>query len=155
MDIAINNRRDFIFKAGSAIGLGVLGLGFSSLVNSCEKSQTTNVNPVNVEIKIADYPELASVDSARTVTLTGTSAVMPVIIIRESATEFLVLLTKCSHLGCQVGDANMATKRITCPCHGSVYSTIDGTVIQGPAPKALQRYSSTFNAATNILTITV
>jgi len=41
----------------------------------------------------------------------------------------------CTHAGCTVG--SVANNQIMCPCHGSVYSAKDGSVIQGPAPAPL------------------
>lgn len=41
----------------------------------------------------------------------------------------------CTHAGCIVG--SVANNQIMCPCHGSVYSATDGSVVQGPAPSPL------------------
>lgn len=45
--------------------------------------------------------------------------------------------TKCKHLGCEV-HWNSAERTWDCPCHASRYS-YDGTVIEGPALKPLER----------------
>lgn len=53
--------------------------------------------------------------------------------------EGLVALYKvCVHLGCLYAwvDSN---KRFECPCHGSKYQ-LDGTYIEGPAPRDLDRF---------------
>lgn len=42
----------------------------------------------------------------------------------------------CTHLGCLV---NKSDDGFECPCHGSVYRS-DGSVIKGPAPRALSWY---------------
>ena len=44
---------------------------------------------------------------------------------------FLAFSAICTHQGCPVG--TITGDRILCPCHGSVFSTEDGSVVQGPA----------------------
>lgn len=41
----------------------------------------------------------------------------------------------CTHQGCTVGSVDNGL--ITCPCHGSQYKITDGSVVAGPAPRAL------------------
>jgi len=41
----------------------------------------------------------------------------------------------CTHQGCTVG--KVSGDQIECPCHGSVFSTEDGSVVNGPAQKPL------------------
>jgi len=41
----------------------------------------------------------------------------------------------CTHMGCTVG--TISGGLIICPCHGSQYSIVDGSVKRGPAPAAL------------------
>jgi FAD dependent oxidoreductase./Rieske [2Fe-2S] domain. len=51
--------------------------------------------------------------------------------------KIFVIDTTCKHLGCEV-HWNSAEKTWDCPCHGSRYS-YDGTVMEGPAQKPLDR----------------
>jgi cytochrome b6-f complex iron-sulfur subunit len=44
----------------------------------------------------------------------------------------------CVHLGCLYGWVD-STNRFECPCHGSKYQ-LDGTYIEGPAPRDLDRF---------------
>jgi cytochrome b6-f complex iron-sulfur subunit len=50
----------------------------------------------------------------------------------------LAIYKVCTHLGCLYGWDDQETKFI-CPCHGSQF-TKDGTWIQGPAPRNLDRF---------------
>jgi cytochrome b6-f complex iron-sulfur subunit len=68
---------------------------------------------------------------------------------------FFALYWKCPHLGCTVpwapndpvmggppdgGDQAFADKgRFKCPCHGSIYNRY-GQIIQGPAPRPMDRF---------------
>lgn len=51
---------------------------------------------------------------------------------------FFAMSSVCTHLGCMTRYV-AAEKRIFCPCHGSKFSSEDGSVVGGPAPRPLQR----------------
>jgi Rieske Fe-S protein len=57
------------------------------------------------------------------------------VITQPSAGVYKAFTATCTHQGCTVGA--VANNQITCPCHGSVFSAQDGTVIQGPAVRPL------------------
>jgi cytochrome b6-f complex iron-sulfur subunit len=52
---------------------------------------------------------------------------------------FRVISAVCTHLGCTV-QWKPDQRRFDCPCHGSRFKD-DGTVIGGPAPRALACYA--------------
>lgn len=54
----------------------------------------------------------------------------------------LALYNVCPHLGCLYGWQEVAN-RFECPCHGSKYQK-DGTYIEGPAPRSLDRFGIRF-----------
>jgi Rieske Fe-S protein len=58
-----------------------------------------------------------------------------IVITQPSAGAFKAFSAICTHMGCTVG--SVADNRITCPCHGSMYSAQDGSVLQGPATQPL------------------
>jgi nitrite reductase/ring-hydroxylating ferredoxin subunit len=58
-----------------------------------------------------------------------------VVVTQPVAGTFKGFSSTCTHLGCTVD--KVAGGLIMCPCHGSAYSVTDGSVKQGPAPKAL------------------
>jgi Rieske Fe-S protein len=57
------------------------------------------------------------------------------VVTQPTAGQFKAFNAICTHMHCTVGD--VANGTINCPCHGSRYSITDGSVVQGPAPKAL------------------
>ena len=54
--------------------------------------------------------------------------------------EVIALAPQCTHLGCAY-HWDDPKKQFLCPCHTSVFS-IDGKVISGPAPRALDRFDA-------------
>jgi glycine/D-amino acid oxidase-like deaminating enzyme/nitrite reductase/ring-hydroxylating ferredoxin subunit len=90
---------------------------------------------------VADRVRSSHVDSVNDIE-PGTGAVVRVsgeqkAIYRDDAGEIHAVSARCTHLGCIVhfNDAETAWE---CPCHGSRFGT-DGSVIQGPANRPLER----------------
>jgi Rieske Fe-S protein len=52
----------------------------------------------------------------------------------------------CTHQGCVVSD--IADGKITCACHGSAFSAVDGSVITGPAKAPLAELKTTVSGGT-------
>ncbi|MBC7927347.1 MAG: ubiquinol-cytochrome c reductase iron-sulfur subunit [Bryobacteraceae bacterium] len=59
-------------------------------------------------------------------------------VVRTGASEVIALAPQCTHLGCAYHWA-AEQKEFHCPCHTSAFS-MDGKVLSGPAPRALDRY---------------
>jgi Rieske Fe-S protein len=150
-----NNRRSFLIQAGSLIGIGIAAASIPGLITSCQQSEGPVNSGVKKEIDLTQYPELLTDFGFVKISFTGLNENMPVIIIRKSEGNYLVLTSKCTHLGCEVNDPDSATMTIPCLCHGSVFSFNDGSVINGPALKPLKQFPVTFNPDTNMLTITI
>lgn len=64
---------------------------------------------------------------------------------------FMAISRQCTHLGCTVPWIE-EEKRFACPCHASVFD-ITGTVINAPAPRALDIYAVTIE--NNIVSVDV
>ena len=58
-----------------------------------------------------------------------------IVVTQPAKGEFKGFSAVCTHAGCIV--AKVADGTINCPCHGSKYSIVDGSVVAGPAPKPL------------------
>jgi cytochrome b6-f complex iron-sulfur subunit len=96
------------------------------------------------QITISEFPDLAVsgrlvvVDTQRLVKRTG-------------PTTFLALSSSCTHEGTQVNIVEDGAS-LLCPNHFSRFDT-DGNVIVGPAPRRLTVLATSYNAATDVLTI--
>jgi Rieske Fe-S protein len=58
-----------------------------------------------------------------------------VVVTQPQSGTFKAFSATCTHQGCTVGSVDGGT--INCPCHGSKYAVADGSVVNGPAPRAL------------------
>lgn len=147
-------RRDFLKKCSGVIGLSISLPLIGNLMISCEHDPPSA--PIltlgNLTLNIADYPTLQNVGGWLMPTYPDKNGGLPIIIIRETSDTFLVLTSKCQHQGCVVGSPN-DSKEIICPCHGSTYSTIDGSVIHGPTTRALPKFKNSYDSQTKILII--
>lgn len=60
---------------------------------------------------------------------------VPILITQPRAGEFRGFSAVCTHAGFVM--SNVANSEIKCDNHGAVYSADDGSVLSGPAPRAL------------------
>ena len=58
-----------------------------------------------------------------------------VVVTQATAGQYKAFSAVCQHQGCIVG--SIEGKSIVCPCHGSAYSIVDGSVVNGPTTKPL------------------
>jgi Rieske Fe-S protein len=61
-------------------------------------------------------------------------------VVKKSANEVFALAPACTHLACAY-HWESDKGQFLCPCHTSAFS-VEGAVLSGPAPRALDRYSS-------------
>jgi Rieske Fe-S protein len=62
-----------------------------------------------------------------------------IVITQPQAGTYHAFTAICTHLGCIVNTVSGGT--INCPCHGSKYSIVNGSVVNGPAPLPLAAVS--------------
>lgn len=62
-----------------------------------------------------------------------------IVITQPQAGSFHAFTAICTHQGCIVSTVSGGT--INCPCHGSKYSSVNGSVVNGPAPLPLAAVS--------------
>ena len=61
-------------------------------------------------------------------------------VVKTDPQNAIAFSPQCPHLGCPYHWED-DTMEFRCPCHDSVFST-DGTVVAGPAPRPLDRYTA-------------
>ncbi len=59
-----------------------------------------------------------------------------VVVAQQSEGDFKAFSAVCTHQGCLVGQVD--GEEILCPCHGSIFSIADGSVLDGPATSPLE-----------------
>ena len=74
-----------------------------------------------------------------------------IVVVRMSDTTYVALSAVCTHAGCEV-DFDAASDRLTCPCHGSVF-TLSGDVVNGPANRPLTTYAVALSGTTLSITL--
>jgi Rieske Fe-S protein len=88
--------------------------------------------------------------SASEVPVGGAAIVGDVVVSQPTAGSYKAFSAVCTHQNCLV--SRVEGTRITCACHGSQFSATDGSVITGPANRAL--IGRTVTATGDTLTIT-
>jgi cytochrome b6-f complex iron-sulfur subunit len=124
-------RRDFVWRLpvlGPALSLGASALALGGCAGPRYVVPRSEAGRLVVALS-----ELAATGD---VLLQAPGMQRPVYLRRLGSGEFVALLLRCTHAGCQPEPAG---DRLTCPCHGSEFS-FDGNVLQGPAERALTRY---------------
>jgi len=87
--------------------------------------------PTNVPVEMAFRRN--RVDGWKVVSETNTAWVLKV-----SDSNLVAYAPQCTHLGCAY-HWDPRRSGFICPCHNSIFS-IDGKVLEGPAPRGLDRY---------------
>ncbi|MCH9732835.1 MAG: Rieske (2Fe-2S) protein [Actinomycetia bacterium] len=64
-----------------------------------------------------------------------------IVVVQPSEGTFKAFSAVCTHQGCSVRE--VADGTINCACHGSKFDIADGSVVRGPARKALPQYQAT------------
>ena len=123
-----SSRRSVLRAAGvgSAVGLTATACGGAWNLDAPIADQTSSEGAAagsgTPVVGTSDIPE----DSGKIVPDGGGT-----VITQPSAGTYKAFTAICTHQGCTVG--SVSNNQIMCPCHGSIFSADDGSVIQGPA----------------------
>ena len=132
------NRRRFLSTAAGAAGLAALaGCGDGVVTGPFDELS----GPIS--LVVASQPGLATVGTL--VKVPG----QPVAVKRTGTNTFVAYSMSCTHEGCLT---RIASNAFVCDCHGSRFAN-DGAVVQGPANSPLPQYVTSYDAATDTLTI--
>jgi Rieske Fe-S protein len=138
------NRRQFLSAAAGAAGLTVLHGCGDGLVTG--PFATLPAGPVTMVV--GDFPGLAT---------PGTLVKFPqqpIAVKRLDDTTFDAYSMVCTHQGCHTTIVSLVDipQAFTCACHGSRFDE-NGQVLRGPASAPLPRFITSYDAATDTLTI--
>ena len=146
-------RRVFFVQACQAASLAALG----ALLPGCSGSPSSPSSSApalpTVNGSAASGTVTVNIDAASPLATVGGAALVQsgagsFLVSQTAQGTFVALTAICTHEQCTV--TGFQSSRYVCPCHGSQYTT-SGTVVQGPATRALQQFATRF--ATNVLTI--
>jgi len=131
-------RRTFLVQSGILAAIAAL--------SACSVTDSTAPSvPANSQVNVSSYPSLANIGGVAMVSLGGA----PVAIVRTSSTTFLALSRICPHQGGTVGQFGSG---FLCPVHGAQFD-LNGTWVGGQRTTSLHRYTTSFDASTNILLV--
>ena len=153
-----HSRRAFLRTATTSVGLVLSASAISSIIAGCETDETP-AGPTgrSFEVDVSTYPELAAVGGITIDIIDELNGSNPIFLSRVSDTAYAAFSAVCTHQGCTVQTPFDDTLPCECPCHGAQYSRTDGKIVRQPSTGSatdLKLYQTSFNASTNILTIT-
>jgi menaquinol-cytochrome c reductase iron-sulfur subunit len=139
------NRRDFIKLTTAAVGTfigAVVGLpAIAYLIDPALKTVKSDawIPLGKVETFELGKPTPVSFTRSKVNGWEKTVTSYGLYVIKKSDTDFLVLSSKCTHLGCNVSWKD-DRQEFVCPCHDAQFGP-DGSVRGGPPPRPLDAFS--------------
>lgn len=129
LNVSDSQRRTFLGAMLAAVGAALAGFaGWPVLRYLAPGGGSQDVGKVRLD------KALAPVGGAHLFNFNG----RPAILLQKQPGEFVALSAVCTHLGCIVKWVE-ADRELLCPCHGGRFS-VDGAVLGGPPPSALELY---------------
>jgi nitrite reductase/ring-hydroxylating ferredoxin subunit len=131
------SRRGVIASAvgvSAVAALSACSTEVTELTSTPKPEAPATTGPVSVVVaKTSDIP----IGSGRKFDVEG----VPILITQPRAGEFRGFIAVCTHAGFVM--SNVANSKIKCDNHGAIYSADDGSVLSGPAPRALGKVTVT------------
>lgn len=133
------SRRAFLVHSGILTAVAALSAcGLSS-------SDGTTAPNVNSSVTVSNYPALANVGGVAVLTLGNA----PLAIVRTGTSSFLAFSRVCPHQG---GIVQLSGNDFVCPVHGATFN-LSGQWIGGQRTSSLRQYTTSYDSATGVLTI--
>jgi Rieske Fe-S protein len=131
------DRKEFLKTCGYAC-LGIIGV--ASLLESCVPSKQIEVNSATDVLPVSknEFYQLKkeNVKTLRHILVKTKRLDYPIVVYRNSDTNFSAVLLKCTHQG---NELNVNGDILTCPAHGSEFNN-NGEVVSGPAELNLKSF---------------
>ncbi len=155
------SRREFLLKAGSASLFATLGISLAA----CGSSGDDNIQPLPptagtpadgvtvsdnlITIDLANAANTALQNQGNWRVFTG----VQIILINVTGDNFRAFTSICPHQACDRNWSYSAGgQQLTCSCHNSVFSSVNGNRVSGPATRNLQEFA--VSRQDNSLTVT-
>ncbi|MCX6170545.1 MAG: ubiquinol-cytochrome c reductase iron-sulfur subunit [Ignavibacteriales bacterium] len=129
------DRKEFLTTLGK--GAAIAGLVYC--VGCSANGNDVPTAPTNVDMTL----DLTLSANAALTTVGGSLVSDGIIIGRVNPTSFVAVSKACTHQGTTI-EFQLNNNRFFCPLHGSTYA-LDGTVTNGPAPRSLVKYNTSFS----------
>ncbi len=139
-------RREFLRRSEAVAG-GLLCAALPLMLSACGASRARYLTPIQQGDRLV-VPRV-ELDRTGALLVEDPGSELPIYVHRAANGDVIAVSTRCGHRGCQV---EPAAASLVCPCHGSEY-TFDGTILQGPTERALQRYRVTSDATNVYITV--
>ena len=139
------NRREFLVRAATTTGVAALlaACGDGVISNPLVR-KVGGIGSTKIAFTVASVPELANIDVLVQVPSAFIAAK------RTGLDTFDAFSMACTHEGFLIEITN--GQRFDCPAHGSRFAN-DGSVVLGPATRPLQKLPTSYDEATDTLTI--
>ncbi len=129
-------------KFFSTLGISAGMLFLAPMMSSCSKSLDNSTPTPGGNTSAVDFTLDLTSSAYAMLNSNGGSVVKDnIIIARTSSGAYVAVTSICSHAQYNPISFESAASRFHCPNHGSNFST-DGSVINGPALKALTKYNT-------------
>ncbi len=147
-------RREFLLKITHTGACVLCGGALASLLTGCgDEGNPASMPPVidDPVIDLSNEPSLQNVGGAVKKRISVINSGRTILIVRTGDTSFAVFAAQCTHQGFEVDLP--ANNVIVCQNHGSRFNATTGNVVQGPAAAPLLKFTATYDAGDNTVTI--